>query len=82
MRTCQELLDEFEWRFGDICCTAGSISKVIGLLAVDVMPDAMPRRQKGPGPGAVNAPDAVYTPYQMQRPEDRDRAGDDKDDDE
>jgi hypothetical protein len=66
----------------DICCAAGSVSKVIGLLAVDVMPDAMPRRQKGPRPGAMNAPDAVHMPHQMQRPEDRDRAGDDKDDDE
>src|SRR4029450_11356919 len=28
MRTCQELFDEFEWRFREICRTARSVSKV------------------------------------------------------
>ena len=82
MRPHQELFDEFERRFGDVCRAARSVSEVVGFLGVDVVPDAMPRGQQGPWPGAMNAPDAVQTPREMQRPEDRDGAGDDNDDDE
>src|SRR5262245_35862507 len=82
MRSRQELFDEFEWRFGDVCRAARSISEVVGFLAVDVMPDAMPRGQQGPWSGAMNAPDAVQMPREMQHPEDRDGARDDNDDDE
>src|SRR5262249_52219434 len=62
VRACQELFDEFEWRIGNICRTAWSVSKVVGFVRGHVMTDAMPRRQQRPRTRAMNAPDAVQAP--------------------
>jgi len=81
MRPGEHLFNKLEWRPRHIRFAARSKAKVVGLLGVNVVPDAMSRGEQWTGAGAVNAPDAMEPPHEVQDPEDRDRAADDQKDD-